>query len=280
MTEHLSALELGWDDILDKVEERYQLQVVPDMIRWPPAYNTVDTKAPPGQFGANLTHIPSSEGSSNSYSKKNRKCHECGKPGHFKRDCPELKSNGNGSGNGNRNHRNNPKTTPPASNETPIKQCNGEPVFEKEINGRTMQCAKCKRYTTTHNTGSHTGGKPNIAGQASYGLVPAPYLWMASISERSPMCWPYTPKYSLIVDEPLECSTLSSSWRASTPIWSSIAADIWSLSFPHLICASIVGLTLLLFTHFDVILGMMSTAAMGFANGVSPAVECVRAVTL
>ena len=56
-------------------------------------------------------------------------------------------------------------------------------MFEKDIKGRKFQwCSKCNRWSTTHNSSTHTGkanGKNNPDAQANYSLVPDPSMWLA-----------------------------------------------------------------------------------------------------
>ena len=68
--------------------------------------------------------------------------------------------------------------TPPPASETPIRHVNGEPEFEKTIQGRKMfWCKHCNRWSTTHSTGSHTGNNSGSTAHANSVLVPDPSLW-------------------------------------------------------------------------------------------------------
>jgi hypothetical protein len=70
-------------------------------------------------------------------------CHNCNKPGHCSRECPEPRKDRGRSGAPNWK-----KVAPPAGTAT-----------IKSVNERTFNwCGKCGRWTTTHDTVSHTGG--------------------------------------------------------------------------------------------------------------------------
>ena len=141
----MSSLDVGWNDILDLAEEKYLMQMTPGSIRWAPACHNRDSKAPPSQFGVNLSQAPS-------YRSFQGTCHHCGKKGHMKRDCHQLKNSGN-SGNSGKTQNNqnggnrgkgkrkgkNPQFNAPDPNETPARTVNGLPLFEKKINGKAYQ---------------------------------------------------------------------------------------------------------------------------------------------
>ena len=90
---HMSSLDVGWNDILDLAEEKYLMQMTPGSIRWAPACHSRDSKAPPSQFSVNLSQAPS-------YRSFQGTCHHCGKKGHMKRDCHQLKNSGNSGNSG------------------------------------------------------------------------------------------------------------------------------------------------------------------------------------
>lgn len=147
-------------------------------------------------------------GSSNSQSRVKGKCHHCNQPGHFRRDCPQLKARnqngggnrdnrGGGGGSGNSNggssrgsnwNRNEGgrgqdgqrswRTTPPAP---------GAPTFTTRNGKRFDWCQKCKRYTTTHTTNTHTGrpaqsSTPPTSSDptAALSLLPDPSAWVCT----------------------------------------------------------------------------------------------------
>jgi len=225
---HMKDEELTYNDVCILAEDTYRLLF--DKKEWPPAQNVRDSKAPRaayvGEVGSTLTEaqvlalIQSHAGpSSGGAGKKHGTCHHCKKPGHWKNECPDLKSNkgqsggdsgGAGTGGGKQQGRGADgkggsggwRTTPPKA---------GEPET-KMVNGRKFDyCLKCKRWTTTHNTATHTGKpadgkKPQAHGQLAF--VPDPFAWMADVSND---------------DETLE-------WN-----------EIWTLFMPYLLC-SFIGL--------------------------------------
>ena len=126
---HLEAIDLGSEHLLTVAEDRYKLQMLEGNVEWPPACHAKDSKAAPTNFGsANLTQVHGS-------SQTKGVCHECGKPGHYRRNCPTTNTN---------------KITPPPATETPIRHVNGEPEFEKTIQNRKMfWCKHFNRWSTT-----------------------------------------------------------------------------------------------------------------------------------
>ena len=66
---------------------------------------------------------------------------------------------------------------------------NGEPVYEKKIQGRDFQwCTKCARWTVSHNTGTHTGGSSQVVNHFAY--IPSPSIWLASHKSHLPPILP------------------------------------------------------------------------------------------
>ena len=155
---HMASSDLSWEDIIEVAEELYNEQSTPGFVRWGPACNPKDSKAPPSQFGAHLTQVTPH---SNNYQYGNR---------------------GSNSQHGARGNSINPKKIPPSANAVPKEHVNGEPLHEKQISGVTFQwCNKCTRWSTTHNTGTHTGkiksATPSGGHEANLGLVPDPSLF-------------------------------------------------------------------------------------------------------
>ena len=277
--DHMARQNLGWRDILRLAETLYKAQMVPTMIRWPPAMVPTDSKAAPGSF--NLAQLPSSTSG----------------------------NQGNGGGYGNRpNNRNrfqnrsnrnhggppisNPKRIPPDSNATPNYECNGFPIYQKEINGIQMEwCKFCNRYSSTHNSGTHTGNRngnrnrnangprngsrngsrngnggnngsrngngsnnggnrsnnPSSHNAASaslgFGILPDPALWFA------PHCIP-------IKDPPAVCTSpvLHDPATSANPTWQSVVTDVTSLLKPHAVCILLFGFLFNCIQHLDLIL--------------------------
>lgn len=170
---HMSSMNLGWDDILDLAEARYLTQITEGRVRWPPKCHAKDSKAPPISFGAaNLSQL-----------------------------TPQANPSGGQAKQSNRDSKTS-KYTPPDLNASPNRQVNGHPVYERMIHDRKFEwCATCNRWSTTHNSGTHTS-KPKtpapaptqapspspsqtptpVQAQASlgFGLVPDPSLWLAT----------------------------------------------------------------------------------------------------
>ena len=179
---HMNQNDCRWEDILNKAEDLYKEQMVDVLERWPPACNTRDSKAPPSQLTANLSQAPLQ------YTCKDKDKDKRSK------DNKDRNSNGNDKGkqkkdqekkNKKDSKKKNPKFQPPCPDEKPICFVNGEPLYERTINGRKFQwCWKCSppRWSTTHNSGTHTGkvnARNNPDAQVNYGLVPDPSIWIA-----------------------------------------------------------------------------------------------------
>ena len=84
----------------------------------------------------------------------------------------------------------------PSKNATPVRVVNNVKIFEKQIqNHKFKWCDHCNRWSTTHNTSTHTGGgqansgsdKTNPDAQANLGLIPDP-------SFRTARCIPILPR--------------------------------------------------------------------------------------
>lgn len=147
-TSYLATKGLLYTDICDQAEELYR--TMKDRNRWLPAKHVVDPKAVPAQF-ANLSKVELLALMQQGFA--SGKCHNCQQEGHFARNCP-LRSKGKGS-------RDKPRpkpgtktkhwrSTPPRDGDSPT----------KSIHGKTYRwCAKCTRWTTTHDTATHMGGK-------------------------------------------------------------------------------------------------------------------------
>jgi hypothetical protein len=199
--EELAKLGLGWEDILDLAEERYQLQMQEGNVTWPPACNAKDSKAPPAGFAAaNNTAVQMLNALiQNGAASAGPICYGCGEAGHVKRDCPKSKgaknnrggaqgSHGNKNGKGGRPKSKNPRFQKPDSNARPSRHEKGHPVYEKEIDGKHMfWCGKCQRYTLSHHTGTHTGGKDKSI--STDGPPPAAHLAQFQSFNLIPNAW-------------------------------------------------------------------------------------------
>ena len=121
----------------------------------------------------NLIMSQTQQGASEQGKKGN--CHKCGKPGHWANKCPEnansSRKNHTNGGNRNRGERAHKKkswcSTQPAAGTAMSKK-----VKDKPFNW----CEKCKRWTTTHTTATHTGGNKNKINISSAATVPTANL--------------------------------------------------------------------------------------------------------
>ena len=179
---HMVQKKLHYKDINNGATKTYRKQS--DLGQWPPAKNASDSKAPPAGYGAHLAQTKEWCGTQaevlamikgqaapekvwggtqaevlaliqNEQQSRTKTgvCHNCNKPGHWSRECPLKKKAGGGSG---------PswKREPPPT---------GTPETKLANDLTYNWCAKCKRWTTTHATVSHTGGSGKT--EANLGAV-------------------------------------------------------------------------------------------------------------
>ena len=173
---HMVAAKLTYQDICTQAEDVYRTQY--DRKEWPPAVHAPDTRAPRATYGnvatpesvpitrADVLNLIQSSVAGNHDKKGN--CHKCGKAGHWANKCPDTTpsdrhktnerpgSGGNRGGNGFRGTRTNKhqswRTVPP-----PPGTGNAKKVKDKTFNW----CDKCKRWTPSHTTATHTGERRN-----------------------------------------------------------------------------------------------------------------------
>ena len=198
---HMVSQGLTYQDICHEAEDAYRTQL--DRKEWPPASTAPDLRAPSSTFGnmaatqdptsitrAEVMNLIQSQPSGQPQVKKGN-CHKCGKPGHWANKCPDN-VNGNrqhGTRNGNQNGETRAnknvswRTTPPLPG-----TANAKKVKDKTFNW----CEKCRRWTTTHTTATHTGGQrrsqPAVgAPQANIStLAPDPSLWFLNVDSPPP----------------------------------------------------------------------------------------------
>ena len=186
------AEKLTFQDICRQAEDAYRTQF--DRKEWPPASHAPDIRVPSSTFGnvattpasitrAEVLTLIQSQGPGGDASTKKGNCHKCGKPGHWANKCPELGSSPRKSGPsnspGSRQDRTNKhkswRTIPP-----PPGTGNAKKVKDKTFNW----CEKCRRWTVTHTTSTHTGGErrpsaPAPAPRANLSiLMPDPSVWL------------------------------------------------------------------------------------------------------
>ena len=168
--------------------------------RWPPAKHACDSRAVPSAFNLSkielMTLIQQSLTSG--------KCHSCGEEGHWANNCPKKRS-----GSGNTPTRPKPQGQKPSGKTDrrwrSVPPKDGE-TQTKVVDSVTYKwCAKCRRWSTTHATASHTGVKrnankgsrgnrrnptpnpphpsttPSASAQANLFLVPDPSAWLMSL---------------------------------------------------------------------------------------------------
>jgi hypothetical protein len=128
---HMLTESLTFRAVCEQVETQYR--IFKDQNEWLPAKNVRDSKAPPTQFGANLleekaitrTELLTLIQGQSGFASKGKACYSCGATGHFKRDCPKLKtqpgggqSKGRGPNQSNGSQKKHWRWIPPGPNES------------------------------------------------------------------------------------------------------------------------------------------------------------------
>jgi hypothetical protein len=146
---------------------------------------------PSGISRAEVLTLIQSQASRTENPTKNGNCYMCGKPGHWANKCPELanlsRKSGSSSSSVYRQDRTNKhkswRTIPP-----PPGTGNSKKVKDKTFNW----CEKCRRWTATHTTATHTGGErcppaPGPAPRANLSmLMPDPSVWALNFPAVKP----------------------------------------------------------------------------------------------
>ncbi|KAI2506682.1 hypothetical protein MHU86_7783 [Fragilaria crotonensis] len=190
---HMVSEKLTYQDVCRQAEDAYRLQY--DRKEWPPASHATDTRVPSATFGnvalpegspitrAEVLNLIQSQTPRQDAPKKGN-CHNCGKPGHWSNKCPDKNKNNrkNVSGNGTPNNATGAhktqswRTVPP-----PPGTATSKKVKDKAFNW----CEKCRRWTTTHTTATHTGQRRNNASAPA----PSAQANLSAFSIADPSVW-------------------------------------------------------------------------------------------
>lgn len=160
---------LTFKDICNVAEKAYRVQA--DRNKWPPACVRPDSKAPPRAYGnlaatevqTQLNALIQQQRGSGGKAKPDDVCLNCGKKGHWARDCKSGKKQAKGKNNGGgKKGKPNNKNQALTNNWKKVPPDQGEPET-KTMRGKTWHwCAHCGRWSTTHGTKDHTGPKSNL----------------------------------------------------------------------------------------------------------------------
>ena len=201
-TAYMIQEEMTYDNICKTVEEEYKNFSENGM--WSPTKHAVNSKAITTKPLANMAKILKgkelqilnlvqsiTDSTCTSGPKKGGSCHNCGAKDHWRNECPKLKcpTSTGGKPASRPNHGNHTmtsstlKTSKKSWHFTPPGP--GKPTSKIHQQHQFKWCGKCNRWTTTHDTATHTGGKGKSNGtpstlQAHLCLVPEiqdPLAW-------------------------------------------------------------------------------------------------------
>ena len=157
---HMTKNDVGWEDILKLADTLYSGMATPGQVRWPPALNPRDSKTPSAKFSVNLTQFKSNDhrkgrspkkgnGNSHSHSNGNGKHRSKNGTNKDKSTSKQKREKGKPSSS---------KFCPPSITDQPFNHVNGTPIYCRTINDKKYEwCTTCNRWSTTHNTTTHTG---------------------------------------------------------------------------------------------------------------------------
>ena len=166
--------ELDIKTVLKKCKEEYRK--LKDYGEWPAASHALDSKALNPSYGNMAANQLIHQGQGRDKSKD--RCNNCGKVGHWERECPESKKGTSGS---------RPRTTrPPQRKGNPKGRepgtrgrkpswpapGSGESEHRKDNSGKEwFYCAKCKGWTKTHTTEMHKSRSELHESRAHVGMT-------------------------------------------------------------------------------------------------------------
>lgn len=234
----LAAKGLTFYQVSIKVDRLYDTSILAG--EWEPAISTVDKAKVPPSFQANVLipngGRPSPNGKSGTPTKaqKDTTCFNCGKEGHWSKDCPQPpKAQSNAKGNTKGGRRDRKGSGAHQTNQSWRRNFVGDTT---QHNGKTFHwCKKCNKgqgqYTTSHKTETHTGAPPsdpqaNAAFQAAAwnisierGSIGSPCVPPGSLG--GPWLWIFLAALSLASFFPSFGSLLATTFKS---VWSQTAA--------------------------------------------------------
>jgi len=160
---HMEEKSLTFRDVCDLAEKSYYAQKNEN--KWPPSSAVRDGRAlpaavtnPQGNTLIQQSAPPKFEGGNGKDKTKGGVCHNCGKPGHWRNECPAPKKPPK-----ERQDRNGGSTRKKREGQDrfwrKVKPAPGEP-HTKNRNDRDFHwCEKCKRWTTSHGSEGHLGSR-------------------------------------------------------------------------------------------------------------------------